>query len=628
MATSDDVRINIIADTKKAIGNMAAFAAGIGAAILVAKKLVKVGADMVNAYAEQESAEARLAVAIRSTGREAEINQKALQDMASSLQQVTRFGDEATISAMAMLQQLGNLDEEGLKKVTPAMLDFAEAQGVSLQTAAQLIGKTLGSTTNALTRYGVMLDATAPASEKLAAITQGLNDKFGGTAEAVGATTQGKIAQYKNAIGDLQEVGGKMIARFLTPAIESLTTFATALSGATVQLDTTSTTWEGLFKEDLMEDIEEGVLGVADALSMGLSVGLGTVTMGMKTFVEVTGEVEGGISKLDQKLIDASAALLEVREELGLIAEPSEVDKLEDYIDTLVAWRTGIESLGGTATELQPFINMLIEMRDNIVDLDTELTTFNDQLDTMTPRLLLLSTLFIEQSETQKILNAMVDEYTLAQIKANEAAAVAEANLRANAAGAEAAALAARMLNIQLVEQSDNQEGLRIEAGETTEILERQVEVMAMAEEGFNSLAVNGLQALGAMFVEAETGAEAFKEAMKGAVVATLQALGQYAFAQAAIIAAANPVMAAIYAAGGAAAYVAAGAVAALAEGGIVNSPTLALIGESGPEAVVPLNKGGLGGSRTVINVYGNLLTERQLINGILRQAAGAARQY
>ena len=40
-----------------------------------------------------------------------------------------------------------------------------------------------------------------------------------------------------------------------------------------------------------------------------------------------------------------------------------------------------------------------------------------------------------------------------------------------------------------------------------------------------------------------------------------------------------------------------------LATGGIVKSPTLAVVGESGPEAVVPLNRaqGGLGQS---INIY------------------------
>ena len=43
-----------------------------------------------------------------------------------------------------------------------------------------------------------------------------------------------------------------------------------------------------------------------------------------------------------------------------------------------------------------------------------------------------------------------------------------------------------------------------------------------------------------------------------------------------------------------------------LAEGGIVNSPTLAMIGEAGPEAVVPLDRmGSMGGGNVTINVNG-----------------------
>ncbi len=42
-----------------------------------------------------------------------------------------------------------------------------------------------------------------------------------------------------------------------------------------------------------------------------------------------------------------------------------------------------------------------------------------------------------------------------------------------------------------------------------------------------------------------------------------------------------------------------------LANGGIVNSPTLALIGERGPEAVVPLNRAGGMGANVTINVNG-----------------------
>ena len=43
-----------------------------------------------------------------------------------------------------------------------------------------------------------------------------------------------------------------------------------------------------------------------------------------------------------------------------------------------------------------------------------------------------------------------------------------------------------------------------------------------------------------------------------------------------------------------------------LADGGIVTGPTLAMIGERGPEAVIPLNRGGVGGNITV-NVYSTL---------------------
>jgi len=46
-----------------------------------------------------------------------------------------------------------------------------------------------------------------------------------------------------------------------------------------------------------------------------------------------------------------------------------------------------------------------------------------------------------------------------------------------------------------------------------------------------------------------------------------------------------------------------------LAAGGIVTSPTLALIGESGPEAVVPLGNGGGMGNSITINVNAGLVS-------------------
>ena len=57
---------------------------------------------------------------------------------------------------------------------------------------------------------------------------------------------------------------------------------------------------------------------------------------------------------------------------------------------------------------------------------------------------------------------------------------------------------------------------------------------------------------------------------------------------------------------------------AIFADGGIVNSPTAALIGEAGPEAVIPLNRmGSMGGSTVNIVVNGSVTSEGDLVNAI-----------
>jgi hypothetical protein len=56
-----------------------------------------------------------------------------------------------------------------------------------------------------------------------------------------------------------------------------------------------------------------------------------------------------------------------------------------------------------------------------------------------------------------------------------------------------------------------------------------------------------------------------------------------------------------------------------LAAGGIVTSPTLAMIGEAGPEAVIPLSKmGGMGGGITV-NVNGGISTSQEISQAIVK---------
>jgi len=50
-----------------------------------------------------------------------------------------------------------------------------------------------------------------------------------------------------------------------------------------------------------------------------------------------------------------------------------------------------------------------------------------------------------------------------------------------------------------------------------------------------------------------------------------------------------------------------------MAEGGIVSKPTMAMIGEAGAEAVIPLDRMGSMGTKVTVNVAGSVISEGQL---------------
>ena len=158
---------------------------------------------LVNLYAEQELAEKRLTVSLG-------FRSEALIKQASALQAQTRFGDEAIIGAQAMLAAFIK-DEEQLKKATDATLDLAAAKGMNLNSAADLVAKSIGSSTNSLTRYGIEAEGAAGSTERLDSIVNNIKDIFGGFAKGELDTTRGLLDATSNALGDAGEAFGKVL---------------------------------------------------------------------------------------------------------------------------------------------------------------------------------------------------------------------------------------------------------------------------------------------------------------------------------------------------------------------------------------------------------------------------------
>jgi len=161
---------------------------------------------LVDAHAVQARAESQLELALGKTS-------KALLNQATALQRVTRFGDESIIGVQASIGAFIK-DEAQIKLATKATLDFAAATGMDLKSAGDVIAKTLGSSTNALTRYGIEVEGAVGSTERLETLTENINKLYGGSAKKAAEATAG-IDQLRMTMGDLAEVAGSKLAPIL-----------------------------------------------------------------------------------------------------------------------------------------------------------------------------------------------------------------------------------------------------------------------------------------------------------------------------------------------------------------------------------------------------------------------------
>jgi F0F1-type ATP synthase membrane subunit c/vacuolar-type H+-ATPase subunit K len=167
--------------------------------------------ESIEAAARQEDAINSLNSALQITNKFSEETSQSLQEYASSLQAITKFGDEAILETQALIQSLGNLDEKGLKRATAATLDLAAALRIDLNSAATLVGKAAAGEVGSFSRYGVSIKKAETNAETFARALDALERKFGGAAEKQINTFSGAVQQLSNTFGDLLEEIGFII---------------------------------------------------------------------------------------------------------------------------------------------------------------------------------------------------------------------------------------------------------------------------------------------------------------------------------------------------------------------------------------------------------------------------------
>jgi hypothetical protein len=199
------------------------------AAYFGARGLISGFSSAINLAGIQEQAEKKLEVALGKTS-------KALLDHASSLQKMTTFGDEAIIGVQASLAAFIK-DEEQIKKATEATLDMAVAMGMDLKAAGDLVAKTLGSSTNAMSRYGIEVKGAVGSTERLESLTNNVATLFGGQASAQAETMTGALEQMKNALGDVAENIGESLSPLVVKLAKGINSLATSTADESGEAD-------------------------------------------------------------------------------------------------------------------------------------------------------------------------------------------------------------------------------------------------------------------------------------------------------------------------------------------------------------------------------------------------------
>jgi len=181
-----------------------------GVALGVFGAISAVVVKSISEYRQSEEATNALSRAMVNQG----IYSKQLKEdylaQAAALQNVTTFADEQIVSAQAVIQ--GYIGQTKVSnELIKATLDLAAVKKIDLASAADLVGKTIGTSTNALARNGIEVNANATKQEKLAQVIAGINSKWAGQAETA-AQGLGVLKQLENVASELFETIGQRLA--------------------------------------------------------------------------------------------------------------------------------------------------------------------------------------------------------------------------------------------------------------------------------------------------------------------------------------------------------------------------------------------------------------------------------
>lgn len=270
------------------------------AAVAAARKVGQVVLQGVEDAIVQAEAVNSLNNALATTGQFSKAASRDLQNFASELQSVTRFGDEALIGQMAFAQSMGASAEQS-KEIVKAATDMATALDIDLNSAVRNISKTLGGYAGELGE--VIPELKGLTKEQLQA-GEGvalLSRQFAQFAELSAKTFAGRLEQLQNSYGDLSEKVGESIV--------NNDFFMIAMDQARTILDEVINKTDFSFLVNGIKSATLAVLSLFKSVSF-LATGLAKLT-GSEGAIKFFGDMSVAAMKLEQNIKRISIADVE-----------------------------------------------------------------------------------------------------------------------------------------------------------------------------------------------------------------------------------------------------------------------------------------------------------------------------
>ena len=220
-------------ETSRKVDGVAASISSISAASkatfgLVAQGLAAIGIasggsaflkDTFSAFSEAEEISIKLTAALEANGRAVESTMADYQAFAKTMQDVTTQDDDAVLSMLRVAESMGLTGEKAKRAAQNAIsLAATSARGISAQAAIRMTAGLEQGSTRGLTREFPVLAGIKDKTEA-AAKAQELLSKGFDVAKASAQSASGQIKQMNNAIGNLKESFGSVVAQVIAPFV-------------------------------------------------------------------------------------------------------------------------------------------------------------------------------------------------------------------------------------------------------------------------------------------------------------------------------------------------------------------------------------------------------------------------